>query len=90
MVGLVKRLGIRDTLSATRDTIRGGGPAGIRLKDIHPPEGLIIPTVTVDLEIPLRDGSTTDLSPGFPLVPFLAWPYRVGKLGMMARDRFGE
>jgi hypothetical protein len=90
MVGLVKRLGVRSCLRAARDTIHGGGPAGLRLIDVHPPEGLIVPTVTVDLEIPLRDGGAAELSPGFPLPPPLAWPWRVGKVGAMVRDRIGE
>lgn len=90
MIGFVKRLGIRSSLRAAKDTVQGGGPAGLRLVEVHPPEGLIVPTVTVDFEVPLRDGSKTELSPGFPLVPFLAWPYRVGKVGSMVRDRFGD
>jgi hypothetical protein len=87
MFGLIGRLGIRDSARAACKAVRGGGPAGLRLRDVHPPEGLIVPTVTVDLEIPIRDGGTAELSPGFPLPPFLAWSYRVGKFGAMLRDR---
>jgi hypothetical protein len=77
-------------LRAARDTVRGGGPAGVRIADVHPPEGFLVPTVTVDLEIPLRNGSVADLSPGFPLPPPLAWVFRAGKVGAMVRDRFAE
>jgi hypothetical protein len=45
------------------------------------------PCVTVDLEIPIRNGTEAQLSPGLPLPPFLAWSYRVGKVGAMLRDR---
>ncbi len=90
MFGLLGRLGIRSSLRAGYDVVRGGGPAGLRVVDIHPPEGLIVPTVAVDLEIPLRNGSKTTLSPGIPLTPFLAWPWRAGRVGFAIRDRFAE
>ena len=88
MLGLIGRLGIRSSLRAARDTIRGGGPAGFRIADVHPPEGFLVPTVTVDIEIPLRNGRVADLSPGFPLPPPLAWPWRAVRTGSMIRDRF--
>jgi len=90
MFTLLKRLGIRDSLRAGRDVIRGGGPAGIRIVDIHPPEGLIVLTAQVDLEIALRDGGKTTLSPGIPLAPMFAWPWRVGKVGAAIRDRVAK
>jgi hypothetical protein len=88
MLGPIGRLGIRNSLRAARETVRGGGPKGLRLLDVHPPEGLIAPTVTVDLEIPLRDGNSTQLSPGIPLPPPAAWAWRIGRAGMAVRDRF--
>ncbi len=90
MVGLIKRLGVRSTARAAWQAVRGGGPVGLRLVDVHPPEGLIVPTVTVDLEVPLRTGEAAELSPGFPLPPFVAWSYRVGKAGSMLRDRIAK
>lgn len=90
MFGLISRLGIRSSLRAARDTIRGGGPAGIRIAEVHPPEGFIVPTVTVDIEIPTRNGRVAELSPGFPLLSPLAWGYRAGKLGSMVRDRIAS
>lgn len=90
MVGLVKRLGVRSTLRAAYDTVRGGGPRGIRLVDVHPPEGFILPTVTVDLEVPLRNGGAAALSPGFPLPPPLAWSWRIGKVGSALRERIAD
>ena len=90
MFGLIRRLGIRSTARAAYQAVRGGGPVGLRLVDVHPPEGFIVPTVTVDLEMPLRSGGSAELSPGFPLLPFLAWPYRVGKVGAMVHDRVAD
>ena len=90
MLGIVSRLGVRSSLRAARDTIRGGGPAGIRLVDVHPPEGFLVPTVTVDLEVPLRNGGSADLSPGFPLPPPLAWGWRAAVLGSAIRDRLAD
>ena len=90
MLGIIGRLGIRSSLRAARDTIRGGGPAGLNLVDVHPPEGILAPTVTVELEVPLRNGGSTSLAPGFPLPPPAAWAYRIGKVGMMARERFRD
>ena len=87
MFGLIGRLGIRDSARAACQAVRGGGPVGLRLRDVHPPEGLIVPTVTVDLEVPIRNGGSAELSPGFPLPPFLAWSWRVGKVGAMLRER---
>ena len=90
MIGLIKRLGVRSTARAACQAVRGGGPVGLRLVDVHPPKGLIVPTVTVDLEVPLRTGDAAELSPGFPLPPFVAWSYRVGKVGSMLRDRIAK
>jgi hypothetical protein len=88
--GVLGRLGIRNSLRAGRDVVRGGGPAGIRLVDVHAPEGILVPTVTVDLEVPLRDGGSTTLSPGFPLPPPAAWAWRSFRAGTAIRDRFAD
>ena len=90
MLGLIGRLGIRSSLRAACDTVRGGGPAGFRVADVHPPEGLIVPIVKVDIEIPLRNGRVAGLSPGIPLPPPLAWPWRAVRVGSVVRDRFAE
>ena len=87
MFGLIRRLGIRSTARAANMALRNGGPVGLRLVDVHPPEGLIVPTVTLDLEMPLRRGPAAELSPGFPLPPPLAWAWRAGVVGSAIRDR---
>jgi hypothetical protein len=78
MFTLIRRLGIRDSLRATRDVIRGGGPAGIRVLGVGAPEGLVVMTSEIDLEVKLRNGGTTRLSPGIPLPLAAGWAYRVG------------
>jgi len=90
MLGVIGRLGIRNSFRAGRDMVRGGGPAGIRLVGVGQPEGLLVPTVELDLEIELRDGGTTRLSPGIPIPQPAAWAYRAGKAGFAIRDRFAE
>lgn len=90
MLGPIGRLGIRNSLRAGRDVIRGGGPAGVRLLGVDSPEGLVVPTVTVNIEVPLRDGGTTRLSPGFPLPAPAAWVYRAGRAGLYVRDRLSS
>ena len=87
MLGPIGRLGIRNSLRAGRDVIRGGGPAGVRLLGFDSPEGMIVPTVKVNIEIPLRDGGTTQLSPGIPLPGPAAWAYRIGRAGLAIQDR---
>lgn len=90
VLGPIGRLGIRNSIRAARDVVRGGGPAGIRLVGVGPPEGVLVPTVELDFEIALKDGGTTRLSPGIPIPQPAAWAYRAGKAGFAIRDRFAE
>ena len=90
MLGVIRRLGIRSSMRAACETVRGGGPVGVRIADVHPPEGFLVPTVTVDIEIPLSNGRVADLSPGFPLLAPLAWPWRAIRVGSFVRDRIAE
>ncbi|MDQ3759496.1 MAG: hypothetical protein M3331_06115 [Actinomycetota bacterium] len=90
MLGAIGRLGIRNSIRAGRDMVRGGGPAGIRLLGVGPPEGLLVPTCEIDLEIPLRNGGTTRLSPGIPVPQPAAWAYRAGKAGVAVRERLRD
>lgn len=90
MLGPIGRLGIRNSIRATRDMVRGGGPAGVRLLDVGEPEGILAPTVKLSFEIPLRDGGTTHLEPGIPIPPPAAWAWRAGKAGLFVRERFRD
>lgn len=67
--------GIRDV----RRILRGGGPRYVRLAGIGEPEGLLIPTAEVRVEVEARDGTTVELDPRMP-VPFpYAWAYRLAR-----------
>jgi hypothetical protein len=62
---------------------RGGGPKRVRLLGIGQPEGLIIPTAEVALEIKSRDGRVHRVEPRIPLPFLFTWVYRAGrKLGL--------
>ena len=71
---------IRDAARRIRETAGGGGPKAIRLAGISHPEGLIIPTARITIEVIAKDGTVTRFEPGLP-VPFpYAWAYRVARL----------
>jgi hypothetical protein len=58
---------------------RGGGPVKVKVVRIGNPEGLIVPTSEVELEITRRDGSVVRMQPQIPL-PFLwSWAYRLAQ-----------
>ena len=70
---------IRDAVRGIRETSGGGGPKAIRLAGISRPEGWIVPTARVSLEIVARDGTVTRFAPGVP-IPFpYAWAYRIAR-----------
>ena len=67
---------IRDAVRGIREA-SGGGPKAIRLAGISYPEGWIVPTARVCLEVVGRDGSLTRFEPNVP-IPFPhAWAYRI-------------
>ena len=74
---------LRDGIRDVRRIIAGGGPRLVRLAGISVPEGLIIPTSAIRIEVEARDGTKVELDPRVP-VPFpYAWSYRLArKLGV--------
>jgi hypothetical protein len=58
---------------------RGGGPKRVKLLGVGQPEGLIIPTATVALEIKSRDGTVSRVEPRVPLPFLFTWAYRAGR-----------
>lgn|SRR5665809_159042 len=71
---------IRDAARRIREAAGGGGPKAIRLAGVSHPEGWIVPTARVTLEVVARDGSLTRFEPGLP-VPFpYAWAYRLARV----------
>jgi hypothetical protein len=70
---------IRDAVRGICEASGGGGPKAIRLAGISHPEGWIVPTARVSLEIVARDGTVTRFAPGVP-IPFpYAWAYRIAR-----------
>jgi hypothetical protein len=58
---------------------RGGGPKQVKLLGIGQPQGLLIPTAAVALEIKSRDGSVNRVDPRIPLPFLFTWAYRAGR-----------
>lgn len=76
---LLNPLRIRDAVRGIRETSGGGGPKAIRLTGISHPEGWIVPTARICLEVVARDGSLTRFEPNVP-IPFpYAWAYRTAR-----------
>jgi hypothetical protein len=71
---------IRHAAHRIREVTGGGGPKAIRLAGVSHPEGWIIPTARVTLEVIAKDGTITRFEPGLP-VPFpYAWAYRLARV----------
>jgi hypothetical protein len=70
---------IRRAVRDIRRVFGSGGPRLVRLKSIGHPEGWIIPTTTVMIEVESRDGRTERFAPQVP-IPFpYAWTYRIAR-----------
>lgn len=79
MLATLRKLGIRDSLRAAREIIRGGGPVAARLVSVGHPEGTLFTTTEVVLEVERRDGGTTKLAPNLPVPAPYAWAYRIAR-----------
>ena len=70
---------IRKVVRQIREASGGGGPKSVRLVEISHPEGWILPTARVSLDVVARDGTVTRFEPNFP-IPFpYAWAYRIAR-----------
>lgn len=70
---------IREIVARVREASGGGGPVALRLTGIGRPEGWLVPTSRVELEVKARDGSVTRFAPELP-IPFpYAWGYRIAR-----------
>lgn len=63
----------------TRRALSGGGPTAVRVTGIGPPEGLILPTSTVSLEVDRKDGTVATFAPEVPVPWPYAWGYRLAR-----------
>jgi hypothetical protein len=71
---------IRDTARRIRELSGGGGPKRLRLVGVGHPEGLIIPTATVTLEVTAKNGKKTKFTPEVPVPWPYAWTWRLARL----------
>jgi hypothetical protein len=75
----VNPLSVRDAVKEIRKITSGGGPQLLRLVRVGEPEGLIVPTVPVRLEVKAKNGRVARFEPHVP-VPFpYAWAYRIAR-----------
>jgi hypothetical protein len=51
----------------------------VRVTGISPPEGLIVPTATVSLEVDRMDGTVARVAPEVPVPWPYAWTYRLAR-----------
>jgi hypothetical protein len=76
---LLNPLRIRKVAQQIGDVSNGGGPASIRLAGAGHPEGLLVPTARLYIEVKAKDGSVTRFEPRVP-IPFpYAWAYRIAR-----------
>ena len=70
---------IRSAVRDVRRVFGGGGPKQVRLVSLGHPEGWIVPSSTVTIEVVGRDGRRERFQPAVP-VPFpYAWAYRIAR-----------
>jgi hypothetical protein len=76
----------RPSLSQLRDTSRaigkineGGGPRRLRLVRVGHPQGLILPSSEVTVEVETVSGEVVRLRPELPVPFFYAWAYRLAR-----------
>lgn len=71
------------TGKGVREVWRGGGPGRVRLEGIGRPQGWILPSSRIDLEIVARDGRVVEIQPQIPLPPLASLGYRLAhRLGV--------
>ena len=63
-----------------RSALSGGGPKAVRVTGVGRPEGLILPSATVSLEVVRRDGTVARFAPEIPVPWPYAWTYRLARL----------
>jgi len=70
---------IRDAARRVRELSGGGGPKRLRLVSIGHPEGLVIPTARIELEVESKNGTKTRFSPEVPVPWPYAWSWRLAR-----------
>ena len=62
-----------------RRIARGGGPRHVKLVSVSAPDGVLIPTACVVLEVTAADGHTERFEPDLPVPWPYAWAYRIAR-----------
>ena len=70
---------LREHASNLRKVANGGGPRSVHLVRVGEPEGLIVPSTEVVLEIQARDGTKVRLDPQIPMPFMLGWGIRIAR-----------
>ena len=74
---------IRRAVRQIRNVMGGGGPKLVRIVGVGHPQGVIIPTTTVTIEVESKTGRKERFEPAFPVPWPYAWSYRIArKLGV--------
>jgi hypothetical protein len=71
---------IRDAARRIRRISGGGGPKRLRLVSLGHPQGLIIPSSRITLEVETRNGTKTMFQPALPVPWPYAWTWRLARL----------
>ena len=70
---------IRDAVRQIRRVMGGGGPKLVRLVSVGHPEGVLIPTATVTIEVETKTGRKERFEPALPVPWPYAWSYRIAR-----------
>jgi len=70
---------IRAAVREIKQVSSGGGPARVRLVSVGHPEGWVLPTSEVVLEIKAKDGTVSRWAPALPVPWPYAWAWRIAR-----------
>ena len=71
---------IREAARQIRRLSGGGGPRRLRLVSVGHPQGVIVPTSRITLEVEARDGTKQRFEPELPVPWPYAWTWRLARL----------
>ena len=70
---------IRRAVREIRKVMGNGGPRAMRLVEVGHPQGWLLPTATVVIEVRGRNGRVERFSPALPIPWPYAWTYRIAR-----------
>lgn len=71
---------LRAAARQLRSVSGGGGPKRLRLVSVGHPQGIVIPTARITLEVEAKDGTKTKFEPEVPVPWPYAWSWRLARL----------